>query len=241
MSYLVDLQYSVFTNQRIEPDIDNINAMLLSINALGKYSFFPNVIVNTNIDLNARTVTPINNVSYVTLDQKIQIACLNERIDINIHPNINDTDVSIDGYIDFSKEAMTIIMDKNNIVSNRLALNVSLISDLYENILNTELAHKYFKPLDFYNNNQIEELFSKVNSRRFIHIEKEEMLNVITELSSVIDNASGKKRFLCHMDINTIFEKNEYRFKSAHLNAFNNEIMPFIREIKKNYEDACHE
>ena len=242
MSILADLQYSVFTNKRIEPEVANLSEMLSQINGLNKYTFFPNIAVNTNIDINTGMVTHVNNVSFVTLNQMIDINCLNDRIDVNIHPNNENQNIEIKEHIEFARAAMNIIMNNNGILANRLAINAFLLSKTFDkNIQETKLGGKYCQLLDFYTGKQIEEWFVKTNSRRNIIVEQEETLNVITELSTVIDKATAKKRFLCHMDINTLFENNGYRFSTNNLEKFDEEVLSIINEIKTNYDGDCDE
>ena len=241
MSILINVQYSVFSNNRIEPTPDVVNNMLSDLNAMGKYVFIPNMIAGQNIDLLAGRVNPLNNISFVTLDQQVQIACMTERIDVTINGTDKNQNIPIEDHIRFARSALKKIMEKKHIYSNRLAVNISFLSDFIEDpIQETPLGEKIINTLDFYNGTPLEEWSSRFNARRTVQVETSELLNVITELSSVLDNASGKKRFLCHMDINTIFENAGYRFSADSLERFDGEVMNMITEIKRNFEEACN-
>ena len=132
MSILINVQYSVFSNNRIEPTPDVVNNMLSDLNAMGKYVFIPNMIAGQNIDLLAGRVNPLNNISFVTLDQQVQIACMNERIDVTINGTDKNQNIPIEDHIRFARSALKKIMEKKHIYSNRLAVNISFLSDFIE-------------------------------------------------------------------------------------------------------------
>lgn len=241
MSILMNVQYSIFSNNRIEPTPDVVSDLLSELNAMRKYVFIPSMIAGQNIDLLAGKVNPMNNISFVTIDQQVQIACMNERIDVTINGTDKNQAISIEEHIDFARCALTKLMEKNHIYSNRLAINISLLSDLIDDpIQETPLGRKFCNTLAFYNGMALEEWSSRVNARKTIEVDNSELLNVITELSSVLDNSSGKKRFLCHMDINTIFENTGYRFSAGSLEKFDGEVMKIVAEIKHNFEETCN-
>ena len=239
MSIIMNVQYSVFSNNRIEPTPDTVNGILAGLNSLGKYVFIPSMIAGQNIDLLAGKVNPVNNISFVTIDQRVQIACMNDRIDVLINGTNSNQNVSIEDHIIFARQALTVIMENNHIYSNRLALNVSVLSDVINGpVQATALGRKLCSTLGFYEGRSLEEWSSRVNSRIPIQIDSEEVLNVITEISSVFDSAVEKKRFLCHMDINTIFENSGYRFSSGSLERFDNEAIKIVAGIKQSFEEA---
>ncbi len=239
MSIIMNVQYSAFSNNRIEPTPDTVNSILAGLNSLGKYVFIPSMIAGQNIDLLAGKVNPVNNISFVTIDQQVQIACMNDRIDVLINGTNSNQIGSIEDHITFARQALTVVMENNHIYSNRLALNVSVLSDVINGpVQATALGRKLCSTLGFYEERSLEEWSSRVNSRISIQIDSQEVLNVITEISSVFDSVAEKKRFLCHMDINTIFENSGYRFSSGSLERFDNEAMKIVAEIKQNFEEA---
>ena len=68
----MNVQYSIFSNNRIEPTPDVVNDLLSELNAMGKYVFIPSMISGQNIDLLAGKVNPMNNISFVTqVSQKL--------------------------------------------------------------------------------------------------------------------------------------------------------------------------
>lgn len=242
MSIIFNVQYSVFANNRIEPTPDNIGKTLKRLNELGSYSFLPNMINGQNIDIVAGVMNPVNNISFVSLDRQVQIACMNDRLDAVMNGTPQNQSLSIGKRLEFSEKILGFLMDEYHIYSNRLAINVSLLSNLIEKpIQETCLGKNMYKALDFYNGKTVDEWSSRTNSRQTIQMAQEELLNVITELSVVTDNMTKKNRFMCHMDINTVFENGGYRFASADLGLFREKVLVIVNEIKNNFEGLDNE
>lgn len=242
MSKLINIQYSVFSNIHIKPSAEIINDMLTELNKIGEYNFIPNIIIGQNIDIPTGRIVPLNNISYITVDQRIQIACLNERIDVTINNADSSQSDSLFELIVYARKMLALVMKKNWILSNRLALNISLLSDTLESsIFESCIGKKYCKTLDFYLGEQLDEWSTRTNVKKEIKMDQNELLNIITEVSSIIDGASGKRRFLCHMDINTIYENNGYRFSWESLEKFDNRIVSIVEEIKQEFDNADKE
>ncbi len=58
MSILMNVQYSIFSNNHIEPTPDVVNDLLSELNDMGKYVFIPSMIAGQNIDLLAGRLIP---------------------------------------------------------------------------------------------------------------------------------------------------------------------------------------
>lgn len=238
MGVLMNVQLTAFSNNRIEPTTAIIELLLKELNSLGGYAFLPNMITGQNIDIAAGTIKPVNNLSFLTIDQTVQIVCMNERIDVIFNGNKDNQDTTIEDFLEFAEKALAFVMKQNNVYSNRLAINISLLSDVFEKELrDTKLGKKLCNTLDFYNDGEIEEWLTRTNSRRCINMPQNEVLNVITELSVVKENVTNNKRFLCHMDINTIQENAGYRFAFSDLNCFKHEVLEIIQNLKTNFEE----
>ena len=203
--------------------------------------FLPNMITGQNIDLTAGRIDTINNISFVTIDQQVQITCMNDRIDVIVNGNERNQTIPIIRHIEFARNTLKMLMNGHHVYSNRLAINVSLLSkeiDNEEQIQDTNLGKKLCKTFSFYTGQPLEEWSTRANSRRAIQMDSEETLNVITEISSVLDNKLGKKRFLCHMDINTLFENSGYRFSGDNLEQFDVEVVKIIENIRNDFEEV---
>lgn len=240
MEFLKDVQFSVFTNNRIEPTPELVNTLLGELNILGKYEFIPSMIAGKNIDLVAGVVKTINNISFVTIDKSAQITCMDDRIDVVVNNPINSPNQTIEELLIFAHDALTKIMDINHIFSNRLAINIGLYSDVISGpVKDTNLIKSLSNTVNYYDNKEIIEWSSRVNAREEIYVDNNELLNVITNLSLVFDS-NKQKRFLCHMDINTVFENSGYRFSSSSLKSFYLSIMPIINRIKNDFVEKSN-
>lgn len=242
MSIIMNVQFTVFSNNRIEPTPDNIGIILNKLNSLGKYTFLPSMINGQNIDLAAGKMDPVSNISFVTLDQHVQIACMNERIDIVINGTQNNQSVPIEEHLEFARTVLDFLMEKYHTYSNRLAINISLLSGLIQkSIRETAIGKRMCSTFDYYQGKELDEWSSRVNTKQAIQMAREELLNVITDISVVTDNKSSKKRFMTHMDINTVFENNGYRFAANDLGPFIENVIGIVNNIKNNFEELDDE
>ena len=242
MSIILNVQFSVFSNNRIEPTPDNVGKILNKLNSLGKYDFLPSMINGQNIDLVAGKMDPVSNISFVTLDQHVQIACMNERIDIVINGTQNNQSVPIEEHLEFARTVLDFLMEEYHTYSNRLAINISLLSDIIQkSIRETAIGKKMCSTFDYYQGKELDEWSSRVNTKQSIQMAREELLNVITDISVVKDNKSNKKRFMTHMDINTVFENNGYRFAANDLGLFIEKVIGIVNNIKNNFEELDDE
>lgn len=242
MSIILNVQFSVFSNNRIEPTPDNVGKILNKLNSLGKYDFLPSMINGQNIDLVAGKMDPVSNISFVTLDQHVQIACMNERIDIVINGTQNNQSVPIEEHLEFARTVLDFLMEEYHTYSNRLAINISLLSDIIQkSIRETAIGKKMCSTFDYYQGKELDEWSSRVNTKQSIQMAREELLNVITDISVVTDNKSNKKRFMTHMDINTVFENNGYRFAANDLGLFIEKVIGIVNNIKNNFEELDDE
>ncbi len=238
MSFVLNAQLSVFCNVRIEPDPENITALLTEINKLGQYVLLPNLITGQNIDLAAKQVKNITNLAFVTTDQSCQIVCMDNRIDVTINSNPDNPELSLEESVEYANRVLKIIMDKYSIMGNRLALNTSILSnncsDSFEDL---RIMQKMYVPMDYYKGKEVAEWATRINSRILINIgPTTENLNVITDLNAVEDTAGGNKRILCHADINTLAENTGYRFNWEKLSDFSAEVLKIAHSIKISFE-----
>lgn len=237
MSSLMNLQLSFFHNNHIEPNIniiDNLGKELNSINS--SFSFLPSIITSHNINFDTGKVNSINNISFITQNRMSQIVFLDNRIDILINNNNRDNDI-FEKYTNICVQALSKITQTLKLNSNRLSLNINLISNnLKEDELETKLKGKQCCLLSFYTNTPLVEWMTRMNRKENILLEQEEQLNVITEISFVKDIDNKENRFLCHVDINTVFENQIFRFNYNSINNFVEKTLPIAKSIKQNFE-----
>ena len=241
MGFVLNIQLSAFTNHRIEPNASNISKLMNEINNLKIKEFLPNITTGQTFDLVKRRVDTVSNLAFVTTDNSGQIICQNERIDCIFNFNENDK-CDFENELKKLKCILLLIMNERNIVSNRLALNISLLSEPYFGELqNTIFGKNLVSSLKFYEDKEFKEWSMRENSWCPITIsEKEDMLNVITELNMVTNEQQNEKRILCHMDINTIPENQEYRFNGDSLKDFVFGTEVIAEEIKANFEELSN-
>lgn len=241
MSLILNVQLSAFSNYRIEPTANNVTFLMESINKLGIKEFLPNITTGQNIDLIKGKLETISNLGFVTSDKTGQIICQNNRIDCMLNYG-EDNQCEINESIDALKQIILLILKEFDILSNRLALNVNILSDVYEGDLKgTKFGRKLVSTLDFYKDKELSEWSTRKNVRYPIKIcDKEEILNVITEFSKVTRNPGEENRILCHMDINTIPENTGYRFNYEKMDSFVENIKDIVNDIKTNFEELSN-
>lgn len=241
MGAVVNIQLSAFCNNRIEPNAKNIALLMEKINSLNIKEYLPNIATSQSIDLVKGNIETSSNLGFVTTDKSGQIMCQDNRIDC-IFNYQNGCQGCYEKDIDNLRDILSLILSEYEIISNRLAININILSDSYNgNLQNTNFGQNIVSTLDFYKGKELREWSSRDNLRYPIKIgDKEEMLNVITELSMVISQPEREKRLLCHMDINTIPENIGYRFNYEKMLCFVSEVKKVITDIKNNFEELSN-
>ena len=242
MGTFLNVQFSIFTNHRIAPTASNVTTLMGKINDLKKFEFLPNVVSTQNIDLGSGQLNAVSNLVFITASNQSQIMCMDNRIDcvFNFDPSCDDT---LETSISFCKKVLNIIMQEYSILGNRLAINVNKISSaLPENFKETHFGKKLIVCLDYYEQKNLVEWSTRYNTRTQVEISnKNEVLNVITDLTLAKDMQNESKKILCHLDINTVPENQAYRFSCEDLEAFMKESIKVITPIINDFErlDAC--
>lgn len=240
MGSVLNMQLTAFCNYRIEPNVKNIMVLMEQINSLGGKEFLPNIITGQNIDLIKGNVETISNLRFVTIDNSGQIICQDNRIDCIL--NFTSKNQGSLNDIAYLQKIIRLIMKEYEIISNRMAWNIDLLSDFYDSKLqNTSFGQNVVSTLDFYKEKELKEWSFRENMWYPIRIaENKEILNVITELRMVTSNSGDEKRLLCHMDINTIPERTGYRFDEKKVEEFVEEVKKIVVRIKDNFEEVSN-
>ncbi len=240
MGVVLNFQLTAFSNNKIEPNAKNISMLMEKINSLNIKEFLPNVTTGQRIDMVKGKMESISNLGFITADQSGQIMCQDGRIDcfFNFTP---DTQGDFEQNIKNIKLIFKQLLKENQVIANRLAFNVNLLSDSYVGDLrNKGFGYNMESTLDFYKGKELKEWSSRENVRHKIQISNmDEILNVITELSMVTSNPGEEKRLFCHMDINTIYENVKYRFGYESIDEFVDETKKIIVNIKNNFEELA--
>ena len=220
MSVTLNYQLSIFGKFTIAPLPDVITALMNKINTETQETFLPNIINSQQIEIPSKKITTVANLGFVTQDQQYSIAILNDRIDINYN-KVNDSDVDIEMFYAFSVKALVVIMDYFGIASNRLAINIQRICE-FDSFEKLQLCGKNLvASAAYYNDKEFAEWSTRINSKVNINLdEHQEMLNVITDISSGQDITGQKAVCLFHIDINTAPQNQSMRFRKDSLPSF---------------------
>ena len=245
MAVIGSIEFTVFSNNHIEPTMALINDIKSKMNDLGNCEFLPSIVVEQKLDPLYNRIASVNSLVLNSFNHRKQICCMNDWVSVRRNARkIRDEVESID-ITEFFTEAEAMLcqlMETNNIYSNRLAINLEIISDVIsEDFRKTPLGERMFRTLGFYDDSIIEEWSTRVNSRRTIQIEHAELLNVINDISVVTDRKTSSNRFLCHLDINTAQENAAYRFAAKDLKGFADEVIKIIDVIRSEFEVALDE
>lgn len=240
MSLIVNVQLSAFCNFRIEPNAENITSLMEKINMLNIKEFLPNITSGQNIDLIKGIMQPVSNLGFVTSDKTGQIVCQDNRIDCLFNYSA-ENQCELNESIDALKKIILIMLKDFEILANRLALNVNILSDPYKGDLKeTPFGQNIVSSLDFYRDKELNECSIRENVRYSIDIlSKKEIINVITELSKLISHPGDENRILCHMDINTIPENTGFRFNYEKMDCFVEKVKEIANSIKTNFEELA--
>ena len=239
MSKLLNIQLSAFVNNHI--DHTNVVDLMTELNNINPdVTLLPNIIQGQNIDIIKGEMTNRFNISFVSPDNAIRVICMDERIDCNLSFEKIDP-LSIDESLDYMGKVLKTILSKYNMPSNRLAININELSNITieENtdIRECSVSNNILTTLDYYNEKNLIEWSTRCNSQVPVKIsKKDDVLNVITDISSVINTATKAKKFLLHSDINTIPEHMNFRFNHNDIDSFVAVVGEIIKSIKDSFE-----
>ena len=231
---ITKIQLTSFCNNTVAIDISTISKLMNGLNNLDIKDFLPNITNGQNINLISGKVEQIQNLGFITMDSSAQVLFQPNRIDV-----IFNLQGELQSDLNQAKTVIKYILCECNCTSNRLAINIDLLSEPYVgDIKKSKFGSKIMFFLDYYKDQDLIEWSARENIHQNITVNGEkETLNVITELSLVTYNSDNTKRVLCHIDINTVAENNNYRFDSNAFDDFLNETTTIIQKIKDNFEE----
>lgn len=230
----LNYQFSIFGSYSIQPTAEIIPELMSEINEELPESFIPTIIDIPNVDLKNQSVNIITNLKLITSDRRFSIVLLNDRIDINYN-KVSDLEQDENEFFHMAEQALRLIMDRFNLSSNRLAINIrKAIMPLSPIDLNS-FGKEFLKCGQYYNDKLFNEWSTRVNSQTNVSLQdKCEEINVITNLSNASDYSQNA--VVCHIDINTLPQNMDMRFKKDILTSFINATMPIAQDIMKGIE-----
>lgn len=227
----LNYQFSIFGSYSIQPTAEIIPELMSEINKKLSKSFIPTVIDIPNVDLKNQSVNIITNLQLITLDRRFSIVLLNDRIDINYN-KVSDDELEQNEFFHMAEQALHLIMDRFDLSSNRLAINIhKAIMPLSPAELDS-FGKESLKCGPYYNDKLFNEWSTRVNSQTDIAMQDmHEEINVITSLSNA--SVHNQNAVVCHIDINTLPQNMDMRFKKDILTSFINVTMPIAQDIMK--------
>lgn len=220
MSIALNYQLSAFGKFAIVPVPNLITALMEKINAETDETFLPNIINSQQIEISSKKIINVANLGFVSQNQKYSIAILNDRIDVNYN-KVDDTDVDMEMFYGFSVNVLSAIMGHCEVLSNRLAINIQRACEFdgFEKL--RTCGKKLVVSAAYYDDKELAEWSMRTNSQVTILLdERQEELNVITDISSGQDITGQKAVCLFHIDINTVPQKQSMRFTKDSLSMF---------------------
>lgn len=230
------IMYSVFINARVEAKPEIVNGLISDLGKIIESGVLPNVFLGQQLDIANATVRKIENLGFISGDKKMQIVCQPERIDVSYE----DTFELAEGKEIIAKleRILAVFMNKFNLTANRIAINTESLGEKYDDsISETKAWKKHGNTMNYYRNRNICEWSEHVNSREEIEIDDSETINVIYDVTTVVENVTQEKKILLHVDINTAQENTSFRFKEKALHTFSSQILPIVGSIHDSFQE----
>lgn len=213
MKRMLVLQMSIFGSFE---NIGNDPAIVSDLIPLYKNKFIPSVIQMAEIDPVNDSVKTINRLSMVSVDSKITIAFLPNRIDCNYSFKEESTNpLEIEAKLHDMCELLERGITYFSSIGNRIAINGRFVTD------EISLAcSDYIVTRTFYEGIDMDEWTTNCNAVKKLNIlGVEEATNNILNIG-LGENNQGKIGLIVSFDINTIPENSLMRFKAEALSAF---------------------
>ncbi len=238
MAFL-DFQLSIFCNQKIDATPENSYNIMKKINDLGEYVYLPSVSQEQNYNILDGRIQKISNLIFITNNQKSQINCMTDRIDVIIRYNENLGEDYHDNDAIYCINLLKTLVDEYGITANRLAINVNMLGESYKVGLDkTNISESLILSLGFNIGKPVKEWSTRCNVAHTIYInELSEELNIISELTEVKKNGTDEKKIMYHIDLNTSHTNNMFRFNGDHISPFVEQGMSIVSELKSNFEE----
>ena len=230
MGSVLKIQLSAFSNKRIVPSANNIAIIMPKLKEISGIEFLPSVVNSQKIDISTGMIENVSNLSFLSADSTGQVICSDNRLDCIINVSADHQDV-VEERFNTTSAILQFLMEATNTVANRLALNVTFVSDICNE--NSVFEKQVMHVVPFYQNRIIKEWSSRVNAEGTMTINNiEENLNIITEYSRGIEPNTMKTRILCHSDINTVAENRDFRFEHDAIDLFEKKEKSIFEEIQ---------
>ena len=233
MSTITSIMISAFGNKQINPDAEIVSFYMNEIKKLTGIDYLPNIVYSPTINIATGQMSQIPNITFSSLGNISRVTFVNSRVDFIYNFN-EGTQAEISSRYNQGIDIIKLILNKSDIMSNRLALNVDLIGLIGDD---SRIKSDMMNVLPYYQKRNIKEWSSRINANTEITIqERKELLNVITDNAMVEDPSTVNGKLNSHIDINTIAENIDFRFSSDAIGLFVEEARMIFDSLKKEIE-----
>ena len=163
MGIFTNVQLSIFCNTTASVTPNQITKAMMELNDLGINSFLPNVVNGQNLNLLSGKVEKVTNISFISTDQKYNIACLDRRVDISYNNSINDIN-GLKTILEQCTKLIDSIIEIYGFTANRLAINLNILGKEHDKVLSDTKFKNLAKSLKYYDNKDIYEWSSRINT-----------------------------------------------------------------------------
>lgn len=224
MKRILVLQMSIFGSFE---NIGNDPTTVSNLISLYRNKFIPSVIQIAEIDPINDSVKTINRLSMVSVDNKVTIAFLPNRIDCNYSFKDEATEpLEIEAKLHDMCELLGNGIEYFSTIGNRIAINGRFVTD--EISLN---CNDYIVSRAFYQGTDITEWSTNCNTVKKLNIlGTEEATNNILNIG-LGENNQGKIGLIVSFDINTIPENSFMRFNAEALPVFLEQASLSLKEM----------
>lgn len=237
MNIIMGVQLTFFCDHHIKTSVDSITTLMQELNKLNMLELLPSVIPGQKLDLLVGKAVSTTNLGFNSPTGNVQIACMDNRIDCTVKPEANEN-LNLEDALSKCETFLNVILKQYSIQGNRLAINIDVLGkEINSDIKDTQCGNKIASCIGYYKDKSLDDLSARLNTRVPITISNsQEMVNIITNINSATNNQTNNKLLICHIDINTVPEKQDLRFKSNDLKIFIDEIQDIIHQIFNDFE-----
>ena len=239
MDKVLNFQTSLFGSFiDIRPKSDLVFSLLTN---LKDEQFIPGTVDLATIDIKTGKLTTESRMQFISQNKTWSIVFLQERIDFNY--NFQENTEEIRNVEVLSKYANNLINKVFSVfcetTGNRLAVNCKILMEEFSEEEFKTFANRFTIPLNINMDKILAEWSVRYNHYNQINVEvdKTEQSNCIIEMSKVMDVInSDKKRVLISLDVNTLQENQESRFKYGNLLKFSEGALVFMKKALNEVE-----
>lgn len=235
MDKILNFQVSLFGRFiDIKPETDIILKLLTN---LKDEAFIPGTVDLAVLDPMTKKITTDSRIQMMSQNKAWSIVFLEERIDFNYNfqPDTMSMKKIVDVYEYIKKLIEKVFSVFPNTMGNRIAFNGKILLNEMTDEEADAFMNRFSSPMSIYNDKKLTEWAVRFNSKEQISWNNHcEECNCITEISKIINvGNTNENRILIGVDLNTIQENMELKFKYEDMLQFSEKA----KEISENIVD----